>query len=997
MSYLDKLNQALTAASIPGTGSGANKGFWEHQLRDDHGKWMEMGRGSLFDIIKDGIKKTLHGIFIGPDLNNPGNGNFLVREKDGTKNVVSVPSHLVRQYKAGISSEELKRQGIETKQGGHIGDNIAPLETIQLNDKNVRPATAEDERMASIVPDKKQQKIIDEARANHPLANAPAGAEKGMDQIPTTPETKVEPASVDDAASKLWNDAAYGDGANLDDAIKAIQISAANGPAGFDVIDKEAKDLKKDDEVVDNKNKPVGRITDIRVQNGKYDFIITTPDRKTISYSAGPNDKIGTAVAKKTAAPATPKKAAKAKPVPAFKPATSKQVDELDNLADKISNDANIDPALKKSYDDIVSKLDNAEDVSSDEAKTVLDQVKAHYGQKTTPKAAPTIVAPKKAPAAAKATPKTSKKTASEIALAKKRMDDGSDITLNTNGKSEEDLRNLKLDPLMDENGQPLRDPNNPKKIIQDPNAGINGLLDNFPDAKVQGDNDRIILERRDYTDVDGKEYKFELGVSRTYGNQFIQHYKFTDKTTGEVKEFQAADYKDSFAGIFSKTNGILRMRDQLLGEDIPGKKLTRELSTYFGPNKNLDQRLKYYRKGSDLYGYRLVTPKENIKKFLDGTDPKYNMSMAQTGVGPNGEARYQFGNVMRGQVSPFWKSMEDKDWNGMKFRITQLLGRMPDSPESRKLLVDTLREETISHFKGVKKAKSYQTYANLLDKYMASNNVDLRDINRTPYIMGDGNTVAKVGDKVFYFPNHDEYSVGRIVGFQPASGKNGGYHDTASIQFADGTVINNLQTRNSFPAGPDSEFGDSDLTDYSANVKLDNKLALRKAMLGPALDAFNKKRESDKAAKEGRTAPSSANPPSAPDSTDNSDDVANPNAGAPYINSNGQQTNSNGQVISDDSTSPTPDAAAPDSAINTTDETGKDATPEAPKEGNVTKLQPNDSWYDENGDYKGVVVETQEVPAQDGGEPGLAVFYIDENGDEQVEIVEKSENRGPK
>lgn len=996
MSYLDKLNEALTAA-LPGMDSGANKGFWKKQLRDSKGQWMEMGRGSLFDILgSNGSAETRRGIFIGPDQNNSGNGNFLVTEADGSKNVYSIPSYEAIQYKAGISSDVLKRQGIDNKQGGDIGDNITGLDAVKLKADSVRPATAEDERMAAIVPDKEQQKLIDEARANHPLANAPAGAEKNA-----APEgSNVSPASVEDATAKLWNDSVYGDGADLDSAVKAIQIMPASGPANFDVVVKEAKDIQIGDEIVDANNNPVGRVTGGVVTNGKHKFVITTLDQKKLTYNADPSQKIGTAVAKKAttpaapAAPAAPKKAANAKPVPATKPATSKQIDELDNLADKISNDATIDPAVKKSYDDLVAKLDNGDDVSSDEAKAVLDQVKSHYGQKTTPKAAPTIVAPKKAPAA-KAAPKTNKQSVSQIALAKKRMDDGNDIALNTNGKSEEDFRNMKLDPLMGEDGKPLTDPNNPKKVIQDPNAIVNAILENFPDAKVQGDNDRIILERRDYTDVDGKEYKFELGLSRTYGNQFVQHYKLTDKNTGEVKEFQGKDYKDSFAGIFAKTNGILRVRDQLIGEGIPGKKLTRELANYFGPNKNVDQRLKYFRKGSDLFGYRLVTPKENIKKFLDGTDLKLNESMAQTGVGPDGEPRYQFGNVLQGQVSPFWKSLEDKDWNGMKFRLTQLLGRMPDSSESRKLLIDTLREETISRFKGIKKAKSYQTYANLLDNYLSSNNVDLRDVNRTPYVMGDGNTVASVGDKVFYFPNNDEYSVGTIVGFQPASGKNGGYNDTISIRFADGTVVNNLQTRNSFPAGPDSEFGDSDLTGYSANVKLDKKLELRKAMLGPAFDAFMKKRQADKSAKDPKSAPAPASAPSAPDSTDSSDDNANPNAGAPYVNSTGQQTNSSGQVIADDSADPTPSVVDPN--INTTDVTGKDATPAAPKAGNVTKLQPNDTWYDENGDYKGVVEEVQEVPAQDGGEPGLAVFYIDENGEEQVEIVEKTEDRGPK
>jgi hypothetical protein len=955
----------------------------------------------MFDTIgSDGSVTSHRGVFFGPDLKNPGHANFLVTESDGTKNVYSVPSDLARPYKAGISAETLKRQGIQKKEGGNIGDNVADMEAYKLKDDSVRPATDEDERLAAIVPDEEQQKLIDEARANNPLPDAPADAESDM-APEASADVAVEPASVEDATARLWNESVYGDGADLDNAVEAIQIMAAQGPAGFDVVDVEAKDIELDAQIVDADNKPVGRITEIMPVNGKYQFKITTPDKKTITYTADPTTKLGTAVPKKAAAPATPaapKKAAKAKPVPANKPATSKQVDEIDNLADQISTDANIDPAVKKSYDDLVAKLDSGDPVSSDEAKAVLDQVKKFYGKKTTPKAAPTIVPPKAAPAKTKKA--TTAKTASQIAAPQNRMHDGSDIALNTNGKSEEDFRNMKLDPLMGEDGNPLTDPNNPKKVVQDPNAIVNGLLENFPDAKVRGDNDHIILETRDYKDVDGKEYKFELSVSRTYGNQFIQHYKFTDKITGEVKEFQSKDYKDSFAGLFSKTNGILRVRDQLIGEGLPGKKLTRELANYFGPNKNLDQRLKYFRKGSNLFKYSLVTPKENIKKFLDGTDLGLNESMAQTGVGPDGEPRYQFGNVLQSQVSGFWESLENKDWNGMKFRITQLLGRMSDSPESRKLLIDTLREETVSRFKGTAKAKSYQTYANLLDKYLSSEGVDLRDINRTPWVLGDGNTVASLGDKVFYFPNNEEYSVGTIVGFQPTSGKNGGYGDTISIRFANGTVVNNLQARNSFPAGPDSEFGDSDLTDYTANVKLDQKLELRKALLGPAYDAFMKKRKADKEAKNPKPAPAAPTAPAtpaAPTSADDSDDNANPNAGAPYINSNGQQTDSNGKVIADDSDDATPDVVDPNSSINTTDVTGKDATPDAPKEGNVTKLQANASWYDADGEYKGVVVETQEVPAQDGGEPGLAVFYIDENGDEQVEIVEKSEDRGPK
>jgi hypothetical protein len=1022
-----------------GFNDGANKGFWRHQPRDAKKQWMEMGaevRALFNKMRKDGTMGQVS--VVGRVAGSTGSADqarvLIQGDADIPDGIYAINSDSLEAVEAHLSDSYLKSQGIDPSTTDKHGNPIDGLKAQDFDTTERADITQDDIDLVNqgAVSDKGKEmskfkdsdegKAIDAADAK-PTKTAPAAkaAKSDINPAASKPSDKGYPSYIgqddwriiqearktqggtirlldpndpnDKAIMDAWSDAQSGKAPDLD-----IVINAAKGPStpkpSSDV--KKLIDLNPGDQIVSNKGDVFTYVTHKPDGNGKQRLTLKAADGTTTTTSVDPNHQFKMAP---KAAPAAPKKAANAKPLPAHKPATSKQVDEIDNLADKVANDATIDPAVKKSYDDLVAKLDNGDDVSSDEAKAVLDQVKNHYGQKTTPKAAPTIVAPKKAPAAPKPLPDVSRKSASEIALAKKRMDDGSDIALNTDGKSEADFRNMKLDPLMDENGKPLRDPNNPKKIVQDPNAIVNALLENFPDAKVQGDNDRIILERRDYTDVDGKEYKFELGLSRTYGNQFIQHYKFTDKNTGEVREFQTADYKDSFAGIFGKTNGVLRMRDQLIGEGIPGNKLTRELATYFGPNKNLDSRLKYFRKGSDLYGYRVVTPQENIQKFLDGTDVKHNMSMAQTGIGPDGEPRYQFGNVIRGQVTPFWKSIENKDWPGMKFRITQLLGRMPDNAESRKLLIDTLRDQAVSHFKGVNKAKSYHTYANLLDKYLDSNKVDLRDIYRTPYTMGDGNTVAKVGDKVFYFPNHDEYSVGTIVGFHATNGKNGGYHDSVSIQFADGTVVTNLQTRNSFPAGPDSEFGDADLTNYTKNVKLDKKLALRKAMLGPAYDAFMQKRKADKEAKRpgGTTKSTSANTPSTPDTTDDSDDNANPNAGAPLINSNGQQTNSSGQVINDDSADPTPEVVAPDANINTTDETGKDATPEAPKEGNVTKLQPNDSWYDENGDYKGVVVETQEVPAQDGGDPGLAVFYIDENGDEAVEIVEKSEDRGPK
>jgi hypothetical protein len=977
-----------------GFNDGANKGFWRHQPRDAKKQWMEMGaevRALFNKMRKDGTMGQVS--VVGKVAGSTGSADqarvLIQGDSDIPDGIYAVNSDSLEAVEAHLSDEYLKSQGIDPNSDKH-GNPVDSLKAQDFDTTERADITQDDidliNQGANSEKGKQMSKFKDSA------------AGKAVDAADSKPAKAAKAAKTDtnDAANKAiadaWAAATNGGSPKLD-----TVINAAQGPGNGSTV-KKLIDLNPGDQVTNNKGDIFTYVSHKSDGNGGQRVTLKAADGTTAATVVPSNHQFKMAP---KSAPAAPKKAANAKPVPKAKPATSKQIDELDNLSDQVANDATIDPATKKSYEDLVAKLDKGDDVNSDEAKAVLDQVKAHFGKKITPKAAPTTVAPKRAPAVAKPLPEVTKKSASEIALAKKRMDDGGDIALNSNGMTEADLREVVMNPLMDEHGKPLRDPNDPKKIIQDPNAIVNAILEHFPDAKVSGENDQIILERRDFTDVNGKEYKFEMGVSRTYGNQFVQQYKFTDKVTGDVKEFQTRDYKDSFAGIFSKTNGIVLVRDQLLGEKIPGTKLTRELHNFFGPNKPLDQRLKYFRKGSDVNDYRLVTPEENIKRFLDGMDRKLNKSLAVTGYDANGNPLSQLGNTTRGQVSPFWEAMENKDWNLMKVRLTQTLGRMPDSPESRKLLIDTLRKETVAKFKGVDKAKSFHTYANLLDKYMASEKVDLRDITRTPYVMGDGTTVAKIGDKVLYFANHDQYSVGQIVKFHATNGKNGGYGDAVSIMFKDGTVMTDLQTRNTFPTGPNSEFGDPDMTSYAANLKLDKKLEARKALLGPAYDQWMQKRAAIKEGKNGKssTAPAASAPtaPTAPDNGDKSDDTANPNAGAPYINSNGLPTNSNGQAIVDGSADPTPQIIAPDGSINTTDVTGKDATPEAPKEGNVTKLQENDSWYDEDGNYLGVISEIIDVAAKDGGEPGIGVYYMDENGDEELEVVGRDEDRGPK
>jgi hypothetical protein len=73
------------------------------------------------------------------------------------------------------------------------------------------------------------------------------------------------------------------------------------------------------------------------------------------------------------------------------------------------------------------------------------------------------------------------------------------------------------------------------------------------------------------------------------------------------------------------------------------------------------------------------------------------------------------------------------------------------------------------------------------------------------------------------------------------------------------------------------------------------------------------------------------------------------------------------------------------------------DQTPAAPVVGNVASMDTGDAWYSEDGDYLGSVAEIVELDALDGGDPGLGVYYMDQNGDEHIEVVEMGANRGPK
>lgn len=983
MSYLDKLNQAVTAAAERSqrVGTGANKGFWQQQLRDDDGTFMDMGRGFMFDTIgSDGSVTPRRGIFFGADLKNRGNANFLVKETDGTKNVYSVPSYLARPYKAGVSTETLKRQGVQKKEGGKIGDNVAGMEAYKLKADSVRPATAEDERLAAIVPDKEQQKLIDEARANSPLADAPAGAERDM-APESAADAGVKPASLEDAAAKLWNDSVYGDGADLDNAVKAIQTPPSS--PGFDVVVKEAKDLQIGDEIVDANNKPVGRITGDVTINGKRTLNITTPSGKKGDITPPPNDKIGVAVPKKTAAPVAPtapkKAAAKKTNTPTGPtPMTNKQVDQLDGFADQIAKSTSVDPQLKQDYLDFMARNDNAEDISSDEAKNMIDRLSAAFQKPVTPKKAPTVRAPKKkAPAAPAAPGPISERTPAEQALRDSRKDMGEDIAPVDEGMDDaakaafqDEMFNMVIDPLIDPvTGKRLRDPLNPKKLVNDQNAIIDKLLEKFPNAKVN-DNDKVIVERQDWTDpVSGKDYQYEVSIERTVGNQFIQRYKFTDKATGEVSEWQYKDFKDSMSSIFGKTNGVLLVRDYLLGRKMPGKE-DRAKRTYFGPKADLKQRVKFFRGATaegnqgDLKNYRLLTFEEAADFFLEGGERILNKSEATKG----GQNRSQFGNVLVSARASAWDAIDAGDTKLAREIVLQHLGRVADNPEDIKRYLDYMRAGIKKRYAKapVKQKQAGSAILTEISRYVNAKGRNVRDDFKQTYVSADGVTTLKKGDKVIYENTEGITSVGTITEMIPASGPRD-YNDTVTVQFADRSV-SLLQTRNMYnPASNPKRFGDPAPTDYTPNVTGADKIKARAAELGINYDIWANRSQDAKTA---------GIPLDLNDGSYSSLDVT-----TPYL---GSQGNPGTDATAPDATAPAvPDATAP--------------TEPAVKLGNVNNLQYADDFYSADGELLGTISEIAELESQDGGQPALVIYYIDENGNENYEVVTRDEDRGPK
>lgn len=590
-------------------------------------------------------------------------------------------------------------------------------------------------------------------------------------------------------------------------------------------------------------------------------------------------------------------------------------------------------------------------------------------------KADDTAPAAPAAPAApkpvAKPAPKAKKVTKPKSTLPtipKGREDDGKDISRNLN--SQEQMRATPIAQLFDENGKPLfaRDNKGKRAPVEDPNAIYNALLEQNPQAKVDKTG-HIILERGTFTDKDGKNYKYEVAVAKTHGNQYMERYSFTDEATGETQSFYHYDYKDSFAAIYGEGNGVNVFRDIMLGQRMPGKpgsKMTREKEFYFGDKSTLAKRLMYFRgkksAGTEITddmlddsNFKLLTPDEIVRKYLNGRAEKLNMA--------NAKAK---GTKLQSFVGSAWEAIEADDMELFQQRMVQLLGRLPDTEESRSLLVNALRDQIKSKFNGTPQGRKLAPLANNIEKALMSDGLDLRDIQRRPWAAKDGKTILKVGDKVRYWNNVGEWSIGEVVRLR-APRK--GYDDIVAVKFADGTQ-NVLRAKYMDVLGDDLDMDlnlhdkDSAPTNYIPSLKNDALRAARGVFLDFG-DAQKQEEDSQNAAA------------GAPVNT------TNPNAAQPYLGSDGTDADA---------------ADAADSADADAAESDADAQeePEQPAESNISDLAAGDAWYSPDGDYLGTFVEAQVVEADDGTQ-AWAVIYLDEDGDEQLEIVDLGESRLPK
>jgi hypothetical protein len=564
------------------------------------------------------------------------------------------------------------------------------------------------------------------------------------------------------------------------------------------------------------------------------------------------------------------------------------------------------------------------------------------------PKAKPAITTTKPPAATPKAPP----------VIPAGREDKGQDIP--PNNTPLRDMQKVKVANLIDPaTGKPV--PGSTRgTFLQDPNAIYEALLENNPQAVVNK-NGHIVVERQNFTDADGKVWKYQITVERTHGNKYMERYTFTDED-GNVKDFYHYDYKDSFAAIYGDKNGVYVFRDQLLGKTSPEKPIrkngdeNRVYKAFWSDGKTLSDRLRYFRGAhregneptiEDLnkLGFKLLTPNEVVDKYTIGRAQKENQS---------GQAR---GTVLQSFVASIFEAVENDDPNLFEGRLLQLLGHLPDDEDSRNLLVNALRNNLKQKFNGTPLGRKVSPLANNIEKKILTEGFDLRDISRRPYSSRDGKTIVERGNKVRYWNNVGDWSIGEVVSQLPpvvSSGGKNSYDDVVAVKFKDGK-IHLLRSNRMDILGDELDLDlnlhdkDSEPSDYKPNLA---GRALRDAR-GYTYTFGDKERRADD------------NDGAEPDDVVNTADL---DAATPYLGEAGVSA-----------------------------EEAEAEAAEEPSEGNIGNFEAGDIWPDEDGDRMGTFVEAQKVSDPETGVQAWAVIWLDDDGDEQLEIIPIDSSRSPK
>jgi len=900
-------NQQTVITAAIGLNDGANKGFWRIQPRDRGGRWIEMGATVLAILRGKGNRRVgLTGNYVGP-TGVPGKARVVVRNKRGMfDGVYEIDSHLLDStVKAQLPESFLEEKGISLESTDIFGNTRTltdqDIPTIEDIEKTRTDITANDERLIRGELTPEERAAEEDGRKNSPIAELPGGFES-LDR---------------EEAKELLRES----GINPDD----FDASSRDQLAPQDPVDSAVEDV----------------IADIAYGGDAPDV------ERLVDAAKAPS----AATKKKTAIQLADGDVLKLKSTEAIvrgirqKPGSQGQVLEVD-----LENENGVRKTFDVNPDEGLEVL-----VSPDKSKFKKKPVVTLAPAPAPAQAPATDDVDTAAPAAPKpvskpaAKPKTPASKPKELpTIPKGREDDGSDIAPNTTPL--EQMQNVPIQQLIDpDTGRPVFGAG--RKKIEDPNAIYNALLENNPQAKVdQAGN--IILERGDFTDNDGKSYKYEVAVAKTHGNQYIERYKFTD-SNGNVQTFYHFDYKDSFAGIYGDKNGVYVFRDHILGKTMPGKQPpTRDTLNYFGSDKTLADRIRYFRgkksAGSEVTlddlnktSFKLLTPEEVVQKYLEGRAEKYNKS---------GQAR---GTKLQSFVGSAWEAIEQDDLTTFEARMVQLLGRLPDTEESRNLLINTLRDGIKSRFNGTPLGRKVAPLANNLEKKILSESFDLRDIARRPFASKDGKTIVQKGDKIRYWNNVGEWSIGTVIGLREPN--RDGYDDAVYVRFGDNQIGLLRSTKMDILGDElDNDLNlhdkDSDLTDYKRNVEGQELRDLR----GFSFDFGDEARQDD-------------------ENQDLEDDqvgsTADQDAAAPYIGTQGVS----GQEQAEEA----------------------EADVEAP--GNIQDFEAGDVWPDEDGDRLGTFVEAQIVTDPEDGTEAWAVVWLDDQGDEQLELVPLGANRVPK